>query len=329
MPANLTPQYNKAEEEYKQARTADEKLSCLKKMLQLLPKHKGTEKIQAELKTKISDMKDEVEKEKKAPKAGTSYKIPKQGAGQVIILGGPNVGKSTILAKLTHATPEIAPYPFTTREPQPGMMAWQDVFVQLIDTPPITSDYLESWLGNMVRVADLALLVVDCGDDDGISAADDVRSKLAQQKTMLVQHLPTNNDDPRIQSIKTLIIANKMDAPDAELRLSMLRDFWGNAYPIIPVSLNREADIEHLRNEIYRSLNVIRVYTKQPGKPVDKQRPFTIPTGGTVFDLAGVIHRDLQAQFKSARIWGIGVFDGQTVKRDHVLHDGDIIEIHT
>lgn len=329
MPANLTPQYNEAEHAFKKATTAEEKLNCLKKMLQLLPKHKGTEKIQAELKSKISDMKEEVEKEKKSPKGGVSFKIPKQGAGQVVILGGPNAGKSSILAKLTKATPEIAPYPFTTREPQPGMMAWQDVHVQLIDTPPITKDYLESWQGSMVRGADLALLVVDCGDDDGLTAADDVRDKLAQQKTLLVHQPPAEPADPRIQSVKTLVAANKMDLPDAELRLSLLRESLGPEWPVLPLSTTTGAGMEELRDRLYHSLDVIRVYTKQPGKPADQNSPFTIPRSGTVFDLAGVIHRDLQGQFKSARIWGTGVFDGQTVKRDHVLHDGDIVEIHT
>src|SRR5688572_2380924 len=121
MPANLTPQYAKAEEEYKQAKTPEERLACLKTMYSLMPKHKGTEKLQAELKAKMKELKEEAEQQKKSGKKGVSYKIPKQGAGQVILLGGPNVGKSRLLSRLTKATPEVAAYPFTTREPQPGM----------------------------------------------------------------------------------------------------------------------------------------------------------------------------------------------------------------
>src|SRR5438477_10399344 len=168
MAANLTPQYLEAEAEYKKAKTAEERLACLKKMYSLLPKHKASEKLQAELKTKISDAKDEVERERKSPKkGGVSYKIPRQGAGQYILLGPPNVGKSRLLTRLTRATPEVATYPFTTREPHAGMMEWQDVKVQLIDTPPITAEYLESYLSSLVRAADAALLMIDLADDDG------------------------------------------------------------------------------------------------------------------------------------------------------------------
>src|SRR5579864_7246570 len=187
MAVNLTPQYLEAEAEYKRAQTAGERLECLKKMWALVPKHKASEKLQAELKTKLSAAREEVEHEKKHPKkAGVSHKIPRQGAGQVILLGGPNAGKSRLLTRLTRATPEVAPYPFTTREPHAGMMEWEDVRVQLIDTPPITADYLESYLSSMVRSADANALLLDLGDDDGPFAAETVLERLAHVKTVLV-----------------------------------------------------------------------------------------------------------------------------------------------
>src|ERR1700740_2874883 len=168
MAVNLTPQYLEAEAEYKRAQTAQDRLECLKKMWALVPKHKASEKLQAELKTKLSAAREEVEHERKSPKkGGVSYKVPHQGAGQVVLLGAPNTGKSRLLTRLTRATPEVAPYPFTTREPHAGMMEWEDVRVQLIDTPPVTPDYLEGYLSSMVRSADAALLVVDLGDDEG------------------------------------------------------------------------------------------------------------------------------------------------------------------
>src|SRR6516165_3320995 len=192
MAVNLTPQYLEAEAEYKRAQTAEERLECLKKMWALVPKHKASEKLQAELKTKLSEAREEVEKERKSPKkAGVSHKIPKQGAGQVILVGGPNGGKSRILTRLTRATPEVAPYPFTTREPHAGMMEWEDVRVQLIDTPPITADFMESHLSSMVRSAEACLLVVDLGDDDGPLAAEAVVERLAQVKTILAGQPPS------------------------------------------------------------------------------------------------------------------------------------------
>src|SRR5438094_3331891 len=209
MAANLTPQYLEAEADYKKAQTAEERLACLKKMYSLLPKHKASEKLQADLKTKISEAKDEVEAERKHPKkVGVSYKIPKQGAGQYALVGGPNVGKSRLLSRLTRATPEVAAYPFTTREPLPGMMEWEDVRVQLIDLPPITADFMEGYVSSMVRTADRALLLIDLGDDDGPFAAEAVLERLTQTKTVLIGDLPKTIEDPSIQYVKTMLVAN-------------------------------------------------------------------------------------------------------------------------
>jgi hypothetical protein len=337
MPANLTPQYAEAEEEYKRAKTPEEKLAALKRMYAMLPKHKGTEKLQADLKTKISEMKDEVEQARKGPKKGVSYKIPKQGAGQVVILGGPNAGKSRLVSRLTKAAPEVAPYPFTTREPHPGMMPWEDVHVQLLDTPPITKDFMEGYLSSMVRGADAAILMVDLGDDDGPTQADDVIQRLAETKTVLVgpqdpagkpETEEESGEYSRYQRVKTMLVANKIDLPGAQERLEFVKEMYGDRFPIHVISAEHGQGLEDLRTAIYRFLNVIRVYTKQPGKPPDMEAPFTCPAGSTLLEMAALVHRDFADKLKHARIWGVGVYDGQTVKRDHVLHDKDIVELH-
>jgi ribosome-interacting GTPase 1 len=328
MAVNLTPQYHEAEAEYKKAQTSEDKLACLKKMWVLVPKHKASEKLQAELKKKMSDLKEEVEKEKKAPKKGVvSYKVPRQGAGQYVFLGAPNAGKSQILAKLTRATPEVAAYPFTTREPQAGMMDWEDVRVQLIDLPPITGDFMEGYVSSMARTADAALLVVDLADDDAPFAADAVLSRLAETKTILVGQPPAEEADPTIVHLKTLLVANKSDAEGAADRLEVVREMFGERFPVHIIAAETGAGLPELRTAIYQFLKVIRVYTKKPGKPADMTSPFTLPIGSNVVDLAGTVHRDLADQLKAARVWGTGVPDGLTVPRDHVLHDKDVVEL--
>ncbi len=329
MAANLTPQYLEAEEAFKKAQTPEERLEWLRKMYTLLPKHKASEKLQADLKTRISEAKKEVEQAKKSPKkSGLSFKIPRQGAGQYLVLGGPNVGKSSVLAKLTRANPEVAPYPFTTHEPNVGMMDWNDVRVQLIDTPPITSDYMEGYISSMVRAADAVVLIVDLGDDDGPFAAEAVIDKLDQVKTKLVGQLPEENDDPSIMCVKTILFANKVDLPDAKDRLEIVREMFADKFPVHVASLETGEEVEELRDTIFKFLNVIRVYTKQPGKPADMTSPFTCPVGSTLIEMAPLVHKDFAENLKSARIWGEGVHDGQSVGRDHVLHDGDVVELH-
>src|SRR5262245_49898773 len=329
MAANLTPQYLEAEAEYKKAQTAEERLACLRKMWSLLPKHKASEKLQADLKTKLSETAKEVEHERRHPKkGGVSHKIPKQGAGQYVIVGAPNVGKSRLLTRLTRAAPEVAAYPFTTREPHAGMMDWEDTRTQLIDTPPITPDFMESYLSSIVRSADAALLLVDLGDDDGPFAAEAVLDRLAQTKTVLVGKPPQASEDPTIQHVKTLLVANKIDLPGARERLEVVRDLFGQRFAIHVISAEHGTGLEELRDAIYKFLNVIRVYTKQPGKPPDLTSPYTCPAGSTLLEMASLVHRDFAEGLKSARIWGTGVYDGQTVKRDHVLHDKDVVELH-
>ncbi len=218
MPANLTAQYHKAEQAYRRAQTPEEELRCLQEMLREIPKHKGTDRLQAELKQKISRLKKELETQKNSAKKGHGVRIPRQGAGRVIIVGGPNAGKSQLLAALTRATPEVAPYPFTTREPQPGMMPWEDVMVQLVDTPPITADVLETFHQGLIRGADLVLLVADLGSDDGIEQLQEVVDRLGQTKTRLGPTSYLDEYDLGLSFTHTFLVLNKIDDADAAAR---------------------------------------------------------------------------------------------------------------
>jgi ribosome-interacting GTPase 1 len=330
MPANLTAQYLKAEEAYRRAQTAEDELRCLQEMLREIPKHKGTDRLQAELKQKISKAKKELEGQKTSGKKGHGVRIPRQGAGRVVILGGPNAGKSQLLAALTRAAPEVAPYPFTTREPQPGMMPWEDVMVQLIDTPPITVDVLESYHQGLIRGADLALLVVDMASDDGIEQLQEVVDRLNQTKTRLAQTSYLDEDDLGLSYTRTLLVLNKIDDPDATTRRQLLHELCPLALPEFQVSALHGTGLEDLKTAIYQALDVVRVYTKEPTrKDADFDRPYTIGRGGTLAEVASMIHKDFADKLKFARVWGSQVHPGTTVKGDYVLNDKDVIELHT
>ena len=328
MAVNLTPSYMEADEAYKKAKTPEEKLEFLRKMWVLVPKHKASEKLQAQLKTKIRDAREAVETKKTAKKGGVSYKVPRQGAGTYVLLGGPNAGKSRLLSRVTRATPEVAPYPFTTREPIVGMMEWEDVKIQLIDLPPITADFLEGYLSSIVRNADAALLMVDLGDDDGPFAVETVVERLKESKTHLVGTRNFEEEDLSVEEIRTILVANKIDADGAADRLDILREMIGERFPIQVIAAEPSQGLEELKAAMYRTLELIRVYTKMPGKPPDMTSPYTCPIGSSVVEMAAQVHGDFAEKLKSARVWGQGVFDGQAVKRDHVLSDKDVVELH-
>ena len=329
MAANLTPQYLKAEEEYRRAQTPADELRSLEVMFREIPKHKASEKLQAELKQKISRVKKELEAERKAPKASHGVRVPRQGAGTAVLIGGPNSGKSQLLASLTRAQPEIAPYPFTTRQPLPGMMPWEDVMVQLVDTPPITKDFMEPYLQGMIRAADVIVLLVDLGSDDGLEQLQELLDRLNETKTRLDKRSHLDESDIGLSYTQTLLAPNKIDVAGAGDRLQLLHELCPLDFPEYVISAQHGQGLEELKNAIHSSLGVIRVYTKLPThKQADFDRPFTIREGGTVQDVAELVHKDVAANLKHARVWGHGVHDGTVVKGDHVLHDRDIVELH-
>ena len=330
MPANLTAQYLKAEEDYRRATSLEEELKCLQVMLQEIPKHKGTDHLQADLKSKMAKVKREMAAEKGAGKKKTrGLRIPRQGAGTAILLGGPNAGKSQLIASLTRATPEVAPYPFTTQTPAPAMMPFEDVSVQLIDTPPITADFIDSHLYGLIRAADLALWMVDLGSDDGIEQCQEALDRLKGSKTRLAAASYLDENDVGLSYTRTFLVPNKIDLPEAAGRLELLHELCPMDFTEYVISAAAGTGLEELRAAIYHSLDVIRVYSKLPtAKEPDRDRPFTLRRGGTLLDLAGLVHKDFLDGLKFARVWGEAVHDGTAVKGDYVLHDKDVVELH-
>ena len=331
MPANLPPQYLKIEAEFRQAATPGLRLEKLRELYRLLPKHKGTEKLQSDLKQKMSELRDEVEQGQKpgGKKSGLSRRVPREGAGQVVLVGPPNSGKSALLASLTNAKPEIAAYPFTTRNAQPGIMMWEDVPIQLVDLPAIAADFLESWVPTLVRSADAVLLTADLAEDDFADGLEAVLTLLAERHAVLVKDLPYDDDDESTRQLKTLLVAAKLDADQARDRLAILEEWFQARFPIVAVSTQTGEGLETLRRATYDLLGVIRIYTKAPGKPIDRTRPFTLPVGASVLDLARQVHKDLEHSLKFARVWSGPSSEPRTVKRDHELLDADLVELHT
>jgi ribosome-interacting GTPase 1 len=329
MPANLTPQYLKAEGEYRRAATPEEQLECLQVMLREIPKHKGTEKLQGEIKHKISQAKKELAADRRAGRRTRGVRIPRQGAGTAILIGGPNAGKSQLLASLTHAAPEVAAYPFTTRVPAPGMMPWEDIMIQLVDTPPITAEHMDSYTPGLIRSADLTLLLVDLGSDDGIEHCQDVVDRFNSTKTRLAAKSDRDEEDPGLCYNQTFLVPNKIDLPDAVERLELLHELVPLDFREYVISAREGTGLAELRRAIYEAIDVVRVYTKLPSaREADLDRPFTVRRGSTLLDLAGQVHKDYAQNLKFARVWGAAVHDGTVVKGDYVLHDRDIVELH-
>jgi hypothetical protein len=325
MPANLPPQYYKAEEEFKNAKTFPEKIAALEVMMAIMPHHKGTDKLRADLNRKMSQLKLQAEAGVKG-KHASLFSVERQGAAQVLLIGLPNAGKSSILAHLTAATPLIADYPYTTTQPEVGMMPYEDIQIQIVDLPPMEGDVRKLPFYNLLRTADALVLVADASGESDV----DVKLVIEELAAGKIYSPLAKADDSLIGSVlkKMLIVLSKCDAGNAVAAQQRVGAVVSDAIRMIATSALHGAGLEDLRQELYRVVDIIRVYTKVPGKKPDLHAPYVLPTGSTVMDLARSIHRDFAEGLRFARIWGSGKFDGQRVQRDHVLVDGDVIELH-
>jgi uncharacterized protein len=318
MPANLTPQYMDAEKRFKQAQSVEDKIAALEEMMSTIPKHKGTEKLQAELKKKMSALRKESTDQSKKGGRRESYVVEREGARQLALVGAPNSGKSQLVRATTHATPEVADYPYTTRNPIPAMLTFENVRLQLVDLPPISTEYTESWVPQVIRNADAVLWVVDLADDDVLERIDETRTFLA-------------NAHADLEQMKVLIVGNKTDAEGAGDREAIVRETLQNRLPMTTISAGSASpeDVEQFKRVVYDFLDVVRVYTKAPGKKPDFSDPYVVDRGSTVLDVAEKVHRDFVENLKYARIWGEGKVDGIMVPRDFVISEGDVLELHT
>lgn len=328
MAANLTVRYYLAEDSYRHAQTSEERLRCLEVMLQVIPKHKGTDHLQAAIRSRIKEARFEVQAERDAPKQGRTFRIPRQGAGTVVVIGSPNSGKSRLVDELTNAQPVVAEYPFTTREPLPAMMAHQNVLIQLVDTPPISQVPIEPYLVNYVRTADLVVLVIDGSSDEAPEESLNVIQQLDVRKTLLDTETGYDESDFTKLRVQTLVVVTRSADPDSDVRLGLFQEMTPRELPVVSVELEQATSSEKLRERIYQSLDLIRIYTKAPGKAAVHEEPYAIKSGSTVETLAARVHQDFVERLKFAKVWGVQGHDGQQVGRDHVLCEGDMVELH-
>lgn len=329
MPANLPPQYHAAELAFRRAQSLAEKIEALETMMAVVPKHKGTDHLRADLRARLAALNREAERAGGGAARSALYDVRREGAGQVALVGPPNVGKSRLVGALTDADPKVADYPFTTQLPQPAMMPFENVQVQLVDLPPIVAGETPGWERAIFRRADALLLVVDLSADPLADWAA-IAAELAAAR--VVPHAPDATvaiGDEALHPKPALVAAAKADAPAADVALELLGMEVDGRLPIMPVSAETGAGLDELRRRVFAALGVLRVYTKPPGKPVDRARPFVLRRGATVDDLADAIHHDLREKLRYGLLWGAsGRFAGQRVGRDHALEDGDVVELY-
>lgn len=329
MPANLPPQYFEVEAKYRAAKTPEEKLEALEEMLAVIPKHKGTEKLQAEIKQKIAKLRKAQAQEKRKGATHDPFLIEKSGAVQIVIFGPPNTGKSTLLSLLTNARPEIAEYPFTTFYPTPGMMDYEDIQIQLVDFPPLSGTELEGPMASALRRSDGGVLLCDAKSDTLLEDLENTLNLLSQGK-ILTGTKPLPLPSPSWHFLPSFLLLSKVEDRDAEERVSIVAELYGDRFEVLGVSLRDFAPYrDTVKEAIFRISGVIRIYSKPPGKPPDLSRPFVLKKGSTVADLAEAIHKDLLLHLKGARVWGSAKFPGQLVPPDYVLQDKDVVEIRT
>jgi ribosome-interacting GTPase 1 len=340
MPANLTPDYRAAEAAFRKARDPGQRLEWLREMLRVIPKHKGTDHLQGDIKRRIKELSAEIER----PKAGGAHGGPAlvirpEGAAQIALLGPPNAGKSSLHRRLTGSDAQVAPYRFTTQYPEPGMMSHEGIRFQLLDLPAVSPEHPVPWLANTLQTADACLLVVDLAEPAGLEEMAAVHAVLRERRVTLLDRWESvgasagpaaeGNEDPFALGLPTLLVANKADrVGDAMGELSALLELTGLRYPAFVVSAATGHGLGELGPRLFTHLGLVRVYTKLPGHPPNRERPFALRRGQTVEDVARLVHKDLARSLRYARVWGTSGFDGQQVGSEHPLADGDVVELH-
>jgi ribosome-interacting GTPase 1 len=302
-------------------------VEALEEMLTIMPKHKGTDKLRADVRRKISKFKAQSQLKKGVSRRESAYSIDKEGAAQAVVIGPANVGKSSLIATLTNATPEVADFPHSTWKPTPGMVPYENIQYQLVDTPPISQDHLEPGLADLIRRADILIILLDLHGD----ALEQLESTLSFLRELRVfaegEPIPEDLKKPPFIK-KVLLVVNKMDQEEDEEDYGVFLELSETSLPSLGISTRTKRNLTAFIERIFDISDIIRVYTKTPGKAPDLSAPFVLPRDSTLEQLTAKIHKDFLDKLRFAKIWGKEVYDGQMVQRDYVLQDGDVVEMH-
>jgi ribosome-interacting GTPase 1 len=326
MPTNLPPDFKDAERRFRLAKSPEEKIACLEEMLSIIPKHKGTDHIRADYRRQISKLRAVSRTQKGGSIHVSAFRIDKEGPGQVVVLGPTNVGKSALVDKLTNATPEVSPAPYTTWKPTPGMMQVDNVLIQLIDTPPLDREYLEPELIDLIRRADLVLLMLDLQThpDQQLESI----AEILRQHRIIPAHMREDyTGDEYVWFVPVIVLTNKCDDESLDEICQIFKELLEDDWPIISISAETGRNLEQLKQAVFDSLDILRVYSKPPGEEADFSKPVVMKMGSTLEDFTKEIHKDFHEKLKFAKVWGSTTFDGQMVQRDYVLQEGDVVEL--
>lgn len=325
MPTNLPPEYFKVEEEYRQATNRAEKTRLLEELISTVPKHKGTDKLRADLRRRLSKLRDASGGGSKIARHESPYQIEREGAGQVVVIGPANSGKSSLLTTLTNASPEVAEFPFSTWGPTPGMAQIDDVQVQLVDTPALDREFVEPDQVDLIRRCDLALILLD------IQAfpIEQLRETLEflEGHRIVPEHRRSEDWARRPTFVRMLVAVNKVDGPTHAEDFRVYQELAQTRMESLPISVKEDRGLKDLVWKIFDDLQLMRIYSKVPGQDPDLAKPYVMQRGSSVEEFARQVHQDFAEHLKSARLWGSGDFEGQMVSRDYELKDGDVVEL--
>jgi len=301
MPVNAGYEFFAAEKKYFAAKTLEERITALEEMIKTAPKHKSSENFVAELKRRLIKLKEKQEKDR-TKKGGSRIGIKKDEM-QVAIIGKTKSGKSSLLNILTNAKTETGDYQFITKKPIVGIMDYYGTGIQIIEIPSIESEYYDKGL---VNSADVILVLIT-----NLKQIEEIRPIINKSKA------------------KQIIVFNKIDTLSENEKRKVSATLQSNKYDFILISAEDKEGIKELKDKIFKNIDKIRVYTKEPGKE-KSNRPVILERDSNVKNVAEKILKGLSSKVKETKIWGpSSKFPGQKVGLTHKLKDMDVVEFKT